>query len=156
MVRFLTCSSLLLLVLPSLVYGKSTTISVLNGSASLELSAYPDGAVISDNIAVMINLTSTARNEKPDISNQIYMMENLHPTVSTPDTDITLRCDPQCDSSNREVNTRGNSSFTTFIVTLSWPVNMDIHRQYIPVTILIEFTDDKQLEVTHNVRDNRG
>jgi hypothetical protein len=62
-VRLLT--SVLLLVLPSLVYGSTTTIKVRNDSGSLQLSSSPDKVNISGSLTVNVSVTGVVPDDLP-------------------------------------------------------------------------------------------
>ena len=139
-VRLLT--SALLLVLPSLIYGSSTTRKVLNGTGSLQLSSSPDRVAISGTLNITINLTAAIT---PDL------VEDLPLDIEVIDNSIT----PMYEDKNFEVIRGGYCK--SILVTFNSSSKMPLHEEPIPVRISMTF-DNTLVAVTPtpSIVDDRG
>ena len=137
-VRLLT--SVLLLVLPSLVYGNSITRKVLHGSGSLQLSSSPDRVALSGILNVTVNLTAAVT---PDL------VADLPLDIEVTDNSIT----PMYKDKHFEI-IRGDYC-KSIPVMFNSSSKMPLHEEPIPVRISMSF-DNTLVSVTSSIVDNRG
>ena len=145
MVRLLL-SSVLLLVLLSVIYGKSTTIEVFNESASFELKGYPDTINLTDTLTVTLTLMAGLEVTGPHAKD----IQSLPLIISTIDDGISFT-----KQAAKVLNTTNKSIIKLFSVTFGMPANVPPRREPIPMNISASF-DDQQVAIVINVIDNRS
>ena len=146
MVMRLLLSSVFLLVLPSVIYGKSATTEVLNKSASFELKGYPDNIDLTDTLTVTLALMADLDVTGPHAKD----VQSLPLLVSTTDDGISFTKQVA-----NVLNTTKKSITKLFSVTFGMPANVPPRRERIPINISASF-DDRQVAIIINVTDNRS
>jgi hypothetical protein len=137
----------LLLVLPSFVYGSTTTINVFNDSGSLELSSSPDNVTISGSLSVTVCIAGevSVNNLPTDLPLKIEVADNLLTPKYKDNIELV-----------RVKGVKGCRGFGDSVpVTFSSSSQVPLQQRPIPVTISTTL-DGTPAVVKSQIIDNRG